>query len=530
MRWFRRMMGAGCVIATFVLSLVVGLPAAAQDTGNTLVITSLSDVNSLDPAIGYDTVSWPTESLVYRGLVTWDDTGNEIVPALAEKVDSSPDGLKFTFTLRKDVKFSNGRAINSGDVKYSFERLLNPKTGSPGTFIYDLIEGAKEYMDGKATEVSGIKALDPGTVEFTLIRTEWTFLQRMALPFASIVAKEGVEEAGDQFGRKPLGAGPYILKSWDSGVKLAFERNPNYYRQGYPKLDSVRIDIGVDPSVMVLRVESNEADSSWDFIAPADYPRIAEDSTLKDRMLLSPTPNVQYLAFNTREAPFNDVKVRQALSMAVDRDRIVKLLNGRPIAANGLFPPNLSGDNPKMPALAYDPEGAKALLKEAGYGDGLSTKIYATTDPGDQTVVQAIVQDWDAIGVKTEIVALEFSQILDLMYGSDPGQMPVLYIGWFADYPDPSDFYQPLLQCNAGNNTGGFCDETLDKQEAAAALLPPGDERWKAYGALEESINQSMPWVFVFYGRNFSYLSARVKDLNPHPVFGLTVETATVSN
>jgi peptide/nickel transport system substrate-binding protein/oligopeptide transport system substrate-binding protein len=240
-------------------------------------------------------------------------------------------------------------------------------------------------------------------------------------------------------------------------------------------------------------------------------------------------PNIFYLGFNTREAPFNDVKVRQALSMAVDRDRIVKLLNGRPLAANGLFPPNLSGDNPDLPALTYDPDAAKALLKDAGFADGLSTKIYATTDPADQTVVQAIVQDWEAVGVKTEIVSLEFSQILDIMYGSDPGQMPVLYLSWYADYPDPSDFYQPLLQCNAANNTGGFCDEALDKLEAAAAAIPPGDDRWKAYGALEEAINKDMPWVFVFYGRNFFYTSARVKDLNPHPTYGLTFETATVS-
>ena len=129
----------------------------------------------------------------------------------------------------------------------------------------------------------------------------------------------------------------FMKKSWDSGVKLVFERNPNYYREGYPKVDTVQVDVGVDPSVMVLRVESGEADTSLDFVAPADYPRISEDAALKDRMLLSPVPNVQYLAFNTREAPFNDVKVRQALSMAVDRERIVKLLNGRPLPGNAEF-------------------------------------------------------------------------------------------------------------------------------------------------------------------------------------------------
>jgi peptide/nickel transport system substrate-binding protein/oligopeptide transport system substrate-binding protein len=529
MKRFRRLVGLLSVMAMLVAALAISVPVAAQDTSKTLIVTSLSDVNSLDPALGYDTVSWPTESLVYRGLVTWDDEGKEIVPALAEKVDASSDGLTYTFTLRKGVKFSNGREITADDVKYTFERLLNPKTASPGTFIFDLIAGAKEFMDGTATEVSGIKVVDPATVEFTLARTEWTFLQRMATPFASIVAKEGVEAAGYQFGRQPLGAGPFVLKSWDSGVKLVFERNPNYYREGYPKVDTLELDIGVDPSVMVLRVESGEADTSLDFVAPADYPRISGDDALKDKLLLSPVPNVFYLGYNTREAPFDNAKVRQALSMAVDRDRIVQLLNGRPLAADGLFPPNLSGNNPDLPAMKFDPEGAKALLKEAGYADGLSTKIYATTDPADQTVVQAVAQDWESVGVKTEIVSLEFSQILDIMYGDNPGQMPVLYLSWYADYPDPSDFYQPLLQCKAANNTGGFCDEALDQQEAAAAAIPPGDDRWKAYGALEEAINKDMPWAPVFYGRNFFYSSARVKDLKPHPTYGLTFETASVS-
>lgn len=512
-----------------VLVLLLGglLPAAAQDP-STLIVTSLSDVNSLDPALGYDTVSWPTELLVYRGLVAWDDSGTTLEPALAEDVQASDDGLTFTFTLREGVMFSNGRAITADDVKYSFERLMNPATGSPGTFIYEVIAGAPEYMAGTASDISGIKVVDARTVEFTLSEPEWTFLLRMALPFASIVAQEGVEAAGDQFGRQPLGAGPFVLTSWESGVRLVFDRNPNYWREGYPKVDRIQLDVGVEPSVMVLRVESGEADTTLDFVAPADYPRIVADPVLAEQLLLSPTPNVQYLSFNTREAPYDDARVRQALSMAIDRDRIVQLLNGRPLAADGLFPPNLAGNNPDLPPMTYDADGAKALLAEAGYEAGFETTIYGTTDPADQTVMQAVAQDWEAVGVKTTIVPLEFSQLLDIMYGDNPGQMPVLYIGWYADYPDPSNFYQPLLQCNAANNIGAYCSEALDAQEAAAALLPPGDDRWAAYGALEAALNEEMPWAFVYYGRNFFYRSTRVQGLSPHPTFSLTFETVSV--
>jgi ABC-type transport system substrate-binding protein len=511
-----------------VAGFMFGAASVVAQDDNTLVITSNSDVNSLDPAVGYDTVSWPSESLVYRGLVTYADDGMTLEPALAESYKVSDDGLTYTFTLRSGVKFSNGREITADDVKYSFERLLNPKTASPGTFMFDVIAGAQDYIANKAAEVSGIKVVDPRTVQFTLSRPEWTFLQRMAVPFASIVAKEGVEAAGDQFGRKPLGAGPFVLTSWDAGLSLKFDRNPNYYRDGYPKVDHVEIQVGQDPAAAVLKIESGDADTSLDFVPQSDYPRIAQDAALKDRLILSPVPNVFYIAYNVREKPFDDVRVRKALSMAIDRDRIVQVLNGRPQPADGLFPPNLQGNNPNLQPEKFDPEGAKALLKDAGYADGLSTSLYVDTDPQDVSVVQAIVQDWEQIGVKTDIVQLEFSQLLDIMYGSNPGQMPLLYISWYADYPDPSDFYEPLLKCGSGNNTGGFCDEKLDKIEADAALIPPGDARWKAFAGLEAAINDDMPWAFVFYGRNFFYTSGRVKGLKPHPSYGLTFETATV--
>lgn len=516
------------VLLAFLLFGIFGFFSVNAQDDNTLHVTSLSDANSLDPAIGYDTVSWSVESLVYRGLVGYDEDGVTIIPVLAEKYEASEDGLTYTFTLREGVKFSNGREITADDVKYSFERLLNPATASPGTFIYDVIDGSADFMAGTATELSGIKVVDARTVEFTLSRPEWTFLQRLTVPFASIVAKEGVEAAGENFARQPLGAGPFVLTSWESGLKMSFDRNPNYYREGFPKVDHVVIDIGIDPAVMVLRAENGETDTSLDFVAQADYPRIAEDAALKDRLIASATPNVWYLAFNVREAPFNDLRVRQALSMAIDRERIVQLLNGRPIAADGLFPPNLQGNSPTLSVPAYDPEGAKALLAEAGYADGISTTIYLDTDPQDVSVVQAIVQDWEEVGVHAEITSVEFSQLLDIIYGDNPGQMPVMYISWYADYPDPSDFYQPLLQCGSGNNTGAFCDENLDAMEAAAALLPPGDARWAAYADLEAAINDQMPWAFVFYGRNFFYRGERVTGLNPHPAYGLTFETASV--
>src|SRR5262249_663998 len=155
------------------------------------------------------------------------------------------------------------------DVKYTFERVLNPATASPGSFMFAPIAGAQDFIDGKATDVSGIRVVDDRTVEFTLSYPEWTFTRRLALPFVSIVAREGVESAGSEFPRKPLGAGPFVLDSWEAGQKLTFSRNPNYYREGYPKVDHVEIDLGIEPSVGVLRIESGDADLSLDVLPSA---------------------------------------------------------------------------------------------------------------------------------------------------------------------------------------------------------------------------------------------------------------------
>ncbi|MBI1277533.1 MAG: hypothetical protein GC179_05350 [Anaerolineaceae bacterium] len=520
-----------CILFSILIlvGLVISVPLHAQDNQNTIVVTSLSDVNSLDPAIGYDSVSWTAEMLVYRGLVTWDDDGKEIVPALAKTYTVSDDQLTFTFTLRDGVQFSNGRAITAEDVKYSFERLLNPKTASPATFIYDIITGAPEYISGEAKEITGIKVIDPQTVEYTLSRAESTWLERLALPFASVVAKEGVEEAGDNFARQPLGAGPFVLKAWDAGLELSFERNPNYWHKNFPKVDAVQIDIGVEPSVAVLQIESGEADTSLDFIPQSDYPRISEEATLSQRMIPSLVQGVAYLSYNLREAPFNDVRVRKALDMAIDRGHIVQIENGRPIPAGGLFPTDLQGNNPAVLPPKVDIDGAKKLLQDAGYMDGIVTKIYVDTDPDDTNVVQAIVQDWAQIGVKADVVALEFSQLLDIMYGDNPGEMPVLLLTWSSDYPDPSGFYQPLLKCGGDNNISGYCNQKLDDAEAAAALLPVGDARWKAYSNLEALLNDETPMSFLIYTRNFYYSSSRVIKLTSHPTYGLNFETVQVN-
>lgn len=513
------------VLLLILLMIVAVQPLMAQPE-RTLVITTLSDISTLDPHVGYDTLSWPTSSLFYVGLIGLDEN-QQPVPKLAESFAISEDGLTYTFTLREGIRFSNGREITGEDVKYSFERLLNPETASPTAYFFDMIEGADAVIAGETTELSGI-TVDGRTVTFRMTRPEWTLTQRFALPPGFIIAREGVDAAGADFGRQPLGAGPFVLESWQSGVQLNAVRNPNYYNQGFPLVDRVQIDIGIDPSVGVLRIENGEADVSLDFVPNSDYPRIVSDPMLADNLIeITAFPNVQYLIPDTREgSPFASVEVRRALSLAIDRDRLSIIYNNRAVPAAGLIPPTVLGDNPDLIPV-YDPDAARALLAEAGFADGFSTTIVSTTDPTDVAVAQAIIEDWAAVGVTAELLPLEFAQWLDVATNR-PQEMPVGFIGWFLDYQDPSNVYEPLVACTGSFNPGAHCNEAMDAFFFEAKLIPPGEERWAAFAELEAMMFETMPNIPLVHVRNFYYTSDRVTNLQPDPALLLNFEQVSV--
>jgi ABC-type transport system substrate-binding protein len=228
-----------------------------------------------------------------------------------------------------------------------------------------------------------------------------------------------------------------------------------------------------------------------------------------------------------RKPPFDDIRVREALNLAIDRDRLVQVLAGLALPANGIIPPVVQGHNADLPVMGYDPERAGELLADAGYADGFSTTMYTYTFPGPLRVSQAIVQDFAEIGVEVELLPLEFGPYLDIFYGT-PEDAPMMYAIWGMDYPDPTNAYEPLLECGAAGNPGGYCNEDLDAMEQEAALIPPGDERWQAFADLEAAIVEDLPVVFVVYPQQYFFRSDRVLGLASHPAFILTFEDASL--
>ncbi len=519
MRYFRA--SVLLVLLTFMLSLAT---VSAQD--NTLHILFNQDMRTSDPHIAYETETWPMASLFYVGLVKLQDPGTPI-PALAESWTISDDGSVYTFKLREGLKFSDGRKLDAEDVKWSFERLLNPATAAPTAFMFEVLKGTKEFQDGTATEVSGIKIIDPLTIEFTTDGPVWTMMQRFALPPAFIVSKAGVEAAGDEFGRKPLGAGPFVIESWESGVKVVGTRNPNYYAEGQPAFDGFDLLLGVESSVEILKIENGEADIALDFVPTSDYPRLADDPALSPQLIASEGfPNTGYVIMNNNKEPFDKVEVRKALSMAVDRQRLVQLKNGRGTPIGGFLPASVVGHNPDVTAPEYDPEGAKKLLADAGYPDGFSTTMLTNLFPDDVAFAQSVINDFANIGVTVELTSIDNAQFLDTLI-QKPESLDLVMTNWYMDYQDPSDNWEPLLQCGGSYNWAQYCNEELDAEFAKINQTPLGDERWQVFAGFEAQVADQMPNIPLIQALDFYFSSSRL-NIQTDPAVLLRFAEATI--
>ncbi len=509
---------------TAALALMAGLaslPALADEApvqGGSIIVTYKDDMATLDPAIGYDWQNWSMINSMFSRLVDYKPGTTEIIPSLADSYTVSDDGLTYTFKLNPNAKFTNGRKVVAADVKYSIERAVNPKTQGPGAAFFHSIVGADKMTDGSATTISGIAAPDEGTVKFTLAQPDATFLNVLALNFASAVPKEAVEAAGADFGKKPVGSGAYILKEWVPGQRLVFVRNADYFRPR-PNLDQFTVEIGQEPLVAILRLQKGEVDIAGDGIPPAKYLEMKNSADSADMIVDRDQLETSYITINTAKKPFDDVRVRQALNMAINKDRIVRIINGRATPASQVLPPLMPGYDKDYKGYPYDVAKAKQLLADAGVKDGFETDLYAmNTDPNPR-IAQAIQQDLAAVGIKAEIKALAQPQVIAA--GGNKEQSALTWsggMGWIADFPDPSDFYGPILGCGGaiqgGWNWSWYCDKAFeDRATKADAMSKPAqkDERYKVWAKIFTDIQvQAAPWVPVFNERRVVAKSKRM--------------------
>ncbi len=505
--------------AAAAAALLLNLPAAAEEPkhGGNMTVTYKDDVSTLDPAIGYDWQNWSMIKSLFDSLMDYKPGTTELVPDLAESYDISPDGLTYTFKLRDGIKFHNGRAVSAADIKYSIERAVNPATQSPGAGYFGAIAGFDDLVGGKASELSGIAAPDDKTVVFTLSRPDATFLHVMGINFGSAVPKEEVEKYGADFGKHPVGTGAFKLKEWTLGQRLVFEKNVDYHHKGVPFLDTVTFEFGQEPTVALLRLQKGEVDVLGDGIPPAQFVEVRDDPANKDLIIEGGQLHTGYVAISAKIPPLDNVKVRQAINMAINKDRIVRIINNRAVPANQPLPPTMPGYDKNYTGYPFDPEGAKKLLAEASVADGFATELYAmNTDPNPR-IAQAIQQDLAAVGIKAEIKALSQAEVIAA--GGD-GTAPMIWSGgmaWIADFPDPSNFYGAVLGC-AGAVPGGwnwskYCNEALDARAVEAdSMADPAKaaERQEKWRSIFIDVMADAPWAPIFNEQRFTMRAARI--------------------
>ncbi len=499
--------------------MIAATPAFADmKQGGEMTVTFKDDLITLDPAIGYDWKNWSVIKSVFDGLMDYKPGTTELVPDLAESFDVSDDGLTYTFKLRHGVKFHNGREMTAADVKYSLERTCNPATQSPGAGYYASLKGFDDFQAGKAKELAGVQTPDDYTVKIELSHPDATLLHLMALNFSFVVPKEVVEAEGPDFGHKPVGTGAFRVTEWTSGQSIALERNKDYFKAGVPKLDRIHFQIGQEPVVNLLRLQKGEIDFPGDMIPPAKFTEVMNDPEWSKQVIVADQLQTAYVAMNVNIKPFDNVAVRQAVNMAINKDRIVQVINNRAVPANQPLPPSMPGYVKDFKGYAYDVEGAKAKLKEAGLADGFETDLYvANTDP-EPRIAQAIQQDLAAIGIKVNIRAQDQGTVIAA--GGKKDGAPMIWSGgmaWIADFPDPSNFYTAILGCGGavegGWNWSWYCNKDLEKRaDEANAMANPtdADKRAAAWGKIFTDLMADAPWAPVFNQKAYIIHSKRI--------------------
>ena len=509
----------------------------------TLRIAQRSDFRSLDPAIANDTALIPFVRMIFQPLLDY-DAASKLTPLIAEATPTlSSDGKTYTYRIRKEVRFTNGRAATADDFIYAWTRLLNPKTKSAGaSYIVDKIVGAHDYADGKAESVAGLHAPDPYTLEVELVEPDLTFPYVTAMTFLAPVPREAVEKYPEEdrnelFSRHPVGTGPYRLKDWRRGLSARLERDPHYWGPKPPALQVIDVRFGLDDLTQQMMFERGELDLT-NVVPSPDYVRLRKDLRWLPYLEKLTVNGEYFLNLNCEMEPFtgpNGKLVRQAFNFAIDKQRLVKISNDRYTAAVGVVPPNMPGYHSLVKGYSYDPEKAKALLAEAGFPHGLPDPLtlwVPNETSGGVRLAEVVQQNLEAVGVQVVLNPVNYDAFLPV--AGKRGGAAFSLSGWYQDYPDPSDFLDVLFSTHAisdveSNNMAFYSSEKADRLMEAGGREPDPDKRMRYYQEAEEVIVDDAAVVPLVDSVEIWMRQPWVKGFHLHPVWLVRYEELSIS-
>jgi oligopeptide transport system substrate-binding protein len=458
------------------------------------------DPTTLDPAFVADVYSRTVVRQIFDGLVQF-DAHLKPIPAIAEFWETSRDGLTWTFTLRQGVKFHHGREVTAQDFVYSFTRLLDPKRPSgPLTDFLRHIQGVDDFLHGKTASIRGLKAVDRYVFQLLLQEPYAPSLSVLGLGNAAVVPQEELERLGENFARAPVGTGPFKLVRWEPRKEIVLEANEDYY-EGRPFLDSIVFKIG---GTFEKDFDEFLKGNLEETIVPSERTdKILTDPQYQTyQFLRKPMLGLLFIGFNTHRKPFDDKRVRQAFNYAVDKETIVREITKMgSIPATGVLPPGMPGYDLDLRGYAYDPAKAGQLLAAAGYPDGAGFPVVQlwTFSKAESTRAElAAYQKYLAeIGVKVEIHFAPNWPSFEAMVREQ--QLPMFRLAWYADVPDPDNFFSPLLR-SSGAGYYRFYGNPQVEQLLDQALAELDEARRIAlYRVVERIVMDDAPWITQHY-------------------------------
>lgn len=485
------------LVAVMVVLWMGGCGAKGnQRIPNCLYVRLKKNPTTLDPAHIVDLDGARIAAKLFNGLITFDEALSP-VPDIAASWALSPDGCTYTFKIKRGIRFFNGREVTAFDFKYSFERVLHPKTGSPRTWVLSRIKGSRQFMAEETEHISGIWVKGPYELEIRLKEPFAPFISLLGLTTASVVPREKVEKWGKDYAFHGSGTGPFILQEWRHNQFLFLKANKNYFGSK-PHLAGIRYEIVPEDFTALVEFENGDLDLLPEMTA-SEYERYAHNPQWQPYIKMAPSLNTYYLGLNCQMRPFNDPRVRRALNFAIDREKILStLMGGRGTAALGPLPPLLRG-SPSPKGYSYHPTRARQLLQAAGYPQGFSMTIYQTADIENLEICQVIQSYLRDVGIEARIVQLEWSTFLDVVAR---GEAHSFWLSWWADYPDEENFLFPLFHSanwGSGGNRCRFQDQRVDQLISEAVKIMDPAKRRSVYRKIEALVIQEAPWVFFWH-------------------------------
>ncbi|MGL4282021.1 MAG: ABC transporter substrate-binding protein, partial [Albidovulum sp.] len=507
-----------------VLTALLGGAAQAK----TLVYCSEGSPEGFDPALytsgtTFDASSHP----VFNRLTEFVTGTTEVEPGLAESWEASEDGLEYTFHLRKGVKFHTSekftptRDMNADDVIFSFERQW--KEDNP---YFKVSGGTWEYFTGMSMPdvLKSIEKVDDNTVKFVLNKPDAPFIANLAMDFASIQSKEYADQlvaAGtpELLNQEPIGTGPFQFVAYQKDAVIRYKANADYW-EGKAAIDDLVFAITPDASVRYQKLKAKEC-HVMPYPNPADIEAMKADTDIT--MLEQEGLNVGYLAYNTKQAPFDKPEVRKALNMAIDKNAIIDVVfQGSGKAAKNPIPPTMWSYNDAVQDDAYDPEAAKKMLADAGVTD-LSMKIWAMPvqrpyNPNARRMAELMQADFEKVGVKVEIVSYEWGEYLERSKAED--RDGAVLLGWTGDNGDPDNFLAVLLGCDGvgGSNRAQWCHQPFEDLIQKAKVTSDIAERTKLYEEAQVVFKEQAPWATVAHSVVFMPVRKEVTGYKVHPL------------